>query len=95
MLTRYEVSKTYSYFHLFFISTFRWNVKYLVTTGCCGNLFELAPEIGRSFEKKQITEIRNEHLKPISQYVPYKYCSACHAKVDSGYSFCPYCGQKL
>jgi hypothetical protein len=95
MLTRYEISKTYSYFHLFFIPTFRWNVRYLVTTGCCGNLYELDPEIGRKFERKQNPEIRNEHLRPLSQYVSFKSCSGCRAKVDTGYSFCPYCGQKL
>ncbi|MBP8989943.1 MAG: zinc-ribbon domain-containing protein, partial [Clostridia bacterium] len=29
MKTQFEISKTYSYFHLFFIPVFRWNVRYL------------------------------------------------------------------
>jgi len=95
MLTRYEVSKTYSYFHLFFIPTFRWNTRYLVTTGCCGSLYELDAGVGREFERNPDTVIRSEHLRPLSQFVPYKSCPGCRARVDAGYSYCPYCGNKL
>ncbi|AUS96393.1 zinc-ribbon domain-containing protein [Clostridium thermosuccinogenes] len=94
-LTRFEISKTYSYFHIFFIPVFKWNVRYYVKSACCGSLYELDPVIGAEYEKGRNPEIRQEHLRPVSQYMPFKVCSHCGARFDSGYSFCPYCGKKL
>lgn len=95
-LSRYEISKVYRYFHIFFIPLFKWNVRYLVKSTCCGSLFELDPVIGRKFEKDpDNTEIRNEHLRPIANHSPYKYCSNCRSNVPADFSYCPYCGTKL
>lgn len=94
-LTRYEIFKTYSYFHIFFIPTFRWNIRYFVKPACCGSIFELDPTIGEQIEKGQNPDIRNEHLHPTEKYLPYKICSGCNSKVEPRYSFCPYCGRRL
>jgi len=53
-LTRLEVYKRYSYFHLFFIPTFKWNVKYYAKSSCCGSIYELDPSIGAQYEKELI-----------------------------------------
>jgi len=94
-LARYEVYKTYRYFHMFFIPVFRWNVRYMVKTSCCGRLYELEPYTGSEFEKNPYTEIRAENLKPVSGYMPYKYCISCRVNVPPEYNYCPYCGGKL
>ena len=93
--TRFEIFKSYTYFHIFFIPTFRWNIKYYVKTACCGSIYELDPDIGKQYEKDQNPRIDNEHLRPTYRYSPFKSCSDCKAKVESRYSYCPYCGKRL
>lgn len=94
-LTRYEIHKTYRYFHIFFIPVFRWNIRYLVKTPCCGSLYELDQAVGTEFEKNPGTEIRKENLRPVNYYSPFKYCSNCRAQVPAEFSYCPYCGGRL
>ncbi|MGI6145456.1 MAG: zinc ribbon domain-containing protein [Clostridia bacterium] len=94
-LTRLEVYKRYSYFHLFFIPTFKWNVKYYAKSSCCGSIYELDPSIGAQYEKGINPEIRADDLRPIHEYQPFKTCPNCRTKAESDYSYCPYCGQKF
>lgn len=94
-LSRYEISKSYRCFHIFFIPLFRWNVRYLAKSVCCGSLFELVPDIGRQFEKNSATEIRNEHLRRIDSRSSLKYCYSCRTAVPADFIYCPYCGGKL
>jgi len=94
-LTRFEVLKAYTYFHIFFIPTFKWNVRYYVKSACCSNLYELDPVIGQQYEKGLAPDIRNEHLRIVNEYLPFKTCPSCGAKAESRYSFCPYCGMRL
>lgn len=93
--TRYEVFKTYSYFHIFFIPVFRWNVRYFVRAACCSSVYELSQEIGIQYERGLNPEIRNEHLHPVYQQLPYSVCKSCGARFDSAYSYCPHCGRKM
>ncbi|MGI6669420.1 MAG: zinc ribbon domain-containing protein [Acetivibrionales bacterium] len=95
-LTRIEVFKAYSYFHVFFIPTFRWNTRYYARAGCCGTIYGLDPEIGRQFERGLNPEIRNEHLHPLYHDKPFgTTCSRCGARSEPGHNFCPYCGSRL
>ena len=94
-LGRYDIHKAYRYLHIFFVPTFRWNIRYLVKTSCCGTIYELDSDVGRAFEKNPDTEIKAENLHRIYSHTPFKYCSNCKTDVPSEYSFCPYCGGKL
>jgi len=94
-LARYDIYKSYRYLHIFFIPTFKWNVKYLVKTSCCGSYYELDPEVGRKFEKDLNTEIKYENLRMINIDSPYKFCPQCKTNIPAEYSYCPYCGGKL
>ena len=94
-LTRFEVYKSYSFFHIFFIPVFRWNIKYFVKSVCCSSIYELDPEIGRQYESGNSPDIKTEHLNMMNGYLPYKICVNCRARVESRYSYCPYCGSKL
>ena len=93
--THFEILKAYTYFHIFFIPTFKWNIRYFVKPACCGNIYELDPSIGAQYEKGQSPEIRNEHLIRADYGLPYKICENCGARFDPSYNFCPYCGRKF
>lgn len=93
--SRFEIFKTYSYFHIFFMPVFKWNTRYFVKTACCNSIYELDPYIGKQYDKGHNPEITNEHLKPLNTYSPYKTCPNCRANIESNYSFCPYCGTKM
>ena len=94
-LSRYDIYKNYTYFHVFLIPTFKWNTRYYARAACCGALFELDPAVGREFERNPNTEIRPENLRRVQSYMPFKYCQNCRANVPIEFSFCPYCGGKL
>jgi len=94
-LAKYEVYKTYRYFHVFFLPVYRWNFRYIVKASCCGSLYELDPLVGQEFEKNPGTEIKKENLRRINNYLPYKYCPNCNTDVPAEFSYCPYCGGKL
>ena len=91
----YEVHKSYTCLHVFFVPTFKWNVRYFVKASCCGAVFELEPVVGKRFERDRTTEIRDENLKRINVRQNFKYCPKCRANVAPEYRFCPYCGGKL
>lgn len=93
--SRYEIFKTYSYFHIFFIPTFKWNTRYYVRSFCCNSIFELDPSIGMQFDRGLKPEIGDAHLRPLSQHSHNYRCSSCGVGLDSSYSFCPYCGRKI
>lgn len=94
-LARYDIYKLYRYLHIFFIPTFRWNVRYLVKTSCCGRYYELDPGVGKEFENNPNTEIKDENLRQAGIYSPYKYCTHCKTNVPTEFIYCPYCGDKL
>lgn len=94
-MTRFEISKSYSYFHIFFIPTIRWNVRYYVKPACCSSIYELDPIIGKQFSRGQNPKISKDNLCRVSNSFNYKICSNCNAEVESHYGFCPYCGSKL
>ena len=81
-LTRFEILKTYSYLHMFFIPTFRWNNRYLVKATCCDSVFELDPETGRQFEKGLILKYEMRICALCSMGSLFKYCSACNVKLN-------------
>lgn len=96
-MTRYRVSKTYNYFHVFFIPTFRWHIRYFVQADDCGHVFELDQEIGRQFQSGGNPFIRPEQLSPLggtSDSLP-QTCSYCGQEMASTFRYCPYCGKKL
>ncbi|HOQ07903.1 MAG TPA: zinc ribbon domain-containing protein [Clostridiales bacterium] len=94
-LTRYEIHRTYRYLHIFFIPTFRWNIRYIVRTPCCGSVYELDPLVGREFERNPGIEIRPENLRRIDRYMLFRYCPNCRIDVPAEFSYCPYCGGRL
>lgn len=94
-LTRLEISKAYTYFHLFFIPTFKWNVRYFAVSACCGQIFELDPNLGQQYEKGFTPDITPSQLTPLGVSRSIGLCSQCGKELSPVYRFCPYCGHEL
>lgn len=93
--TRLAISKSYSYFHIFFVPTFRWNQRYFARSCCCGALFELDGDIGRAFENGENPKIEDSHMHLLSAKGHYSLCPDCGARLEDSHVYCPYCGRRL
>lgn len=60
---RYNIYKTYRVLtFFFFIPTFRWGTQYFAESTCCGALYALDKEIGKSVAANAAVQILPEHL---------------------------------
>lgn len=93
---RLEASMTYSYLSLFFIRVFKWNRNYYMRSTCCGSLYTIDEELGRSIEKGRVSRIDESDLNPIETgYGRQEFCENCGYPIDSEFEYCPKCGMKL
>ncbi len=93
-MSQYEVYKTYTYFHIFFIPTFRWNTKYIVKARCCNTLYELDPDVGHAYESNESVSIRESDLHVMHQGIREHTCPHCDKTVDGSFRFCPTAARK-
>ena len=95
---RYNVFMTYTVLSLFFIPCFKWNKHYYVQTSCCGTIYELNSEIGKSIARGEQVEIRPEHLTRVIQgdcSYDRKRCSRCGYETTEDFEYCPKCGSRF
>lgn len=93
---RLEVFMTYTYFSLFFIPIFKWNKKYYVRSTCCGSLFTINEDLGKSIENGQRNRIEESDLHPINiNYNKERVCPTCNYSINNDFEYCPKCGRKL
>lgn len=96
-----RVVKRYNFFHFFFIPLIKWSEKYYVMYDNCNHIYGISREKGESIELDENIEITYWDLKEIDQSNNYdnrnfrSICNNCGEEVDSIYTYCPYCGQKL
>lgn len=90
---RYEVLRTYTYVHVFFIPVWKWNKRYFLRTRCCQRACALAEEVGRRIEQGQDVTITSADLRCAEP--AERFCSHCGVQLHRSYSYCPYCGQRL
>lgn len=88
----------YTYFHFFFIPTFRWNRRYYLRLRCCGAVYDVPEDYAK--ELKSTETIDFSRLKKTSggfggDYSDFVRCTACGRTFDKSYSSCPYCGKKI
>ncbi|MCX7615409.1 MAG: zinc ribbon domain-containing protein, partial [Clostridiales bacterium] len=81
------IAMIYETLHLFFIPTFKWNKRYLVTDPACGAVFELDRELGIAFERGEINTIDPSGLHKVSGFYQNK-CHTCGAELMPGARFC-------
>lgn len=94
-LSVYRIMKRYEVFHIFFIPVFKWNVKYYAVSRCCNSVYEVDLEKGKALEYDDNLAISEEDFKLVSRGRIQNTCSNCRRIVDEGFSYCPYCGQKI
>lgn len=91
-LGQYTIIKRYSYFHIFFIPLWKWNVEYYVKERMCQTVFALKEEVGENIEKGLHQEILSEHIQEVN---PVRRCKSCGGALDEGFIYCPYCSSDL
>lgn len=95
---RLEAYMTYTYFSLFFIPLFRWNVKYFVVSSCCGTVYSIDKSLGRRIQKGEEVSLTENDLIQAghhSQRNESPGCPFCGYPVSKEFEFCPKCGRKL
>ena len=96
-LTRGVLTKSYSYFHIFFIPTFRWSKHYYLKLRCCGAVYEADEAYAQTL--LTASDINFSRLTNVSSGLGgfddlYAKCPHCGAQIDESFSWCPYCGAK-
>jgi predicted amidophosphoribosyltransferase len=99
-LTQASLTMHFTYFHIFFIPTFRWNRHYFVKLRCCGAVYEADAEYASVLKETETIDFTR--LKRIrssfSQFSGFDstdtVCPNCHRSYDAGFAFCPHCGTK-
>ena len=94
-LTSAYFFERYTYFHLFFIPTFRWNKHFFVKLRCCGAVYEA--DAAYAEQLKTAADIDFARLKKISGGFGgdmFAHCSRCGAEFDASFAYCPHCGAK-
>ena len=94
-LTSFTIYKVYNYFHIFFIPTIKWNLKYIAKPACCGSVFAIDDILGKAFENGERPTVYPENLKIIEQGKVFSRCEHCKREIGQGFYYCPYCGLKL
>ena len=88
--------KNYYFFHFFFLPLFKWNVKYAATCHGCHALMDVTSEKGKALEKGQIYDIDTADLTLLEAgHKKPSLCWNCHREVESGFKFCPHCGETI
>ncbi len=90
----------YTYFHIFFIPTFRWNKHYYIKLRCCGALYEADAEYGKQLETSDSVDF--SRLTLVSSGFGAFYgnqtadtrCPNCGRTYDNSFAYCPHCGTK-
>lgn len=94
--TQAVLFESYTYFHIFFIPTFRWNRKYFIRLRCCGSVYEAAEDYVRQL--KSAESIDFSRLEKVRAGLVYEdiraICPNCKKCFDKGFAYCPYCGTK-
>lgn len=90
--------KQYTFFHLFFIPLFKWNIRYYLLCNTCNILYQLPIEKGIRAEQGDDTAITYWDLKSeetlYSADYNYNKCKNCGRVIDVSFDYCPYCGKK-
>lgn len=83
---------------IFFVPTFRYATKHLMTCTACRQRFEVAKElkpqiVEKMMTKDEVTSVMQQRRRDELASVPR--CPGCQAQVAADMAYCPRCGRKL
>ena len=90
-----HITILYELLHLFFIPVFKWNRRYLVTSPCCGAVFELEREEGEAFKKGEKGTVEPARMHRTRDFHAGAACPDCGASLPPGAKYCPNCGKPV
>jgi hypothetical protein len=98
--TQAVLFERFTYLHIFFIPTFRWNRHYYIRLRCCGTIYEADAETAQQL--KTSDDIDFTRLKLVSGgfsgFSGFEgrdaVCPGCGRSYDGSFSYCPHCGTK-
>ncbi len=95
--TQAVLFESFTYFHIFFIPTFRWNRKYYITLSCCGPVYKAPAEYAKKLKDADTIDFsRLEKVRTGSAGYEdlWAACQNCGKGFDESFAYCPYCGTK-
>ena len=90
-LSKMKLLKNYNYFHIFFIPIIKWNESYYLICENCNSIYSISNEKGNTIEKGLDIKLTYWDLNEIKDD---NRCKHCGRRIDSSYTYCPYCGEK-
>lgn len=87
------ITKHYSYFHLFFIPIFHYNVVYYATCPDCSAVYIIDRKKAEQLFRDPNTVIDTNDMNTVSRGL--SFCPSCGANIQPGDAYCPKCGHKL
>lgn len=93
--TSMEITAIYEVLHIFFIPIFKFNRRYIATSRCCNNMFEVDYDEGRAFEQGKISSINPKYLRKSNNYFHTHSCPYCGADLPDDARYCYMCGKPL
>lgn len=90
---RFDIVKTFNYFHIFFVPVWKWNKRFFIQTRCCQQICILDQEIGTRIEAGESIRVSEEHVQ--CNRPRGRVCPNCQERLDSSYNYCPHCGTGL
>ena len=94
----YDVYVSFMVFSLFFIPIFKWNKHYYAVSSCCSTTYEITKEAGKRIENGENFSIMEEDILNVKEYGNkngIRKCPICGQEINTGFLFCPHCGNKL
>lgn len=89
-----SIFMTYTYLSLFFLPIFKWGKRYVAVSNCCGAMFALDADLGRSIERGERPTLREEDLHPMGAAETVR-CPDCGYPLSQDFAYCPKCGRAL
>ena len=97
-MTKAVMYERFTYLHIFFIPTFRWNRHYYIKLRCCSAVYEAPADYANIL--KTSGSIDFLRLTKISSGFGWYddgevTCPNCKKRSSKSFEYCPYCGTKL
>lgn len=95
-MTQAVLYMSYTYFHMFFIPTFRWNKHYYVKLRCCGSVYDVPEDYALKLKEWDTLDFsRLKKTRGSNAWNSfYTTCPVCGKSFERGFPYCPYCGAK-